>query len=615
VHKLLKEQIKRYLGSLDNASKEVQALLAHVDEAYQEADLIRVRLEKSRDNISEELIKRQHLLQREIEEGRETEKVLQRYAKRLETLHEIDRAILKAGSPQDIACAAVERMRAVLDIKTASVSLADFETGEMIEVCISREEGLDKSSMNRYSLDESLHHRLREGNIHSIEDLSKEKSPLVHVNKLQDEGVRSHISVPLIARDHLVGILELGVDTPGAFEEEKIEIAREVADQVAVSVQQAALLNEVQRLNENLELRIIERTAELERRAHEISLLNEMGEMLHSCVNSEEAYKAVAQIIPRIFPYLEGALGVLKDAGQLLEFRTSWGVEIPEEANFLRDDCWALRRGQAHLVEEIRPGLLCKHVEADEGYQPWFITFCIPLLAQSEMIGVLYMRSKKTESDSTDELEIEFTDANRQLALTVAEQIALALANLKLRETLRVQAIRDPLTGLYNRRYMEESLARELKRSTRNGSELGVVMLDIDHFKDFNDKYGHAVGDAMLRELGNFLQERVRQEDIACKYGGEEFVLILPNAGLEITRERAERIRADIKEVRIEVEGMVFENITISLGVSVFPKHGAQWENILRAADVALYQAKANGRDQVVVGKHYKQPENKATKA
>lgn len=602
MHKLLKEQIKHYLGSLDNASQEVQALLAAVDKAYQEADLIRIRLEKSRDNISEELIKRQLLLQKEIEEGRETEKALQKYANRLETLHEIDHAILKAGSPQDIACAAVERMRSVLDIKTVSVSLADFETGEMIEVCISREEGTDKSGINRYSLEGSLMQKLGEGKIHCIEDLSKEKSQLAHVNKLLDEGVRSHISVPMIARDHLVGILELGVDTPGPFDEENIEIAQEVADQVAVSVQQAALLNEVQQLNENLELRIIERTAELERRAHEISLLNEMGELLHSCVNSQEAYKVVTKIIPRIFPYLEGALGVLVDSELSLEFTASWGVNNPEESSYLRDDCWALRRGQAHLVEEFRPGLLCKHVEEDEGYQPWFITFCIPLVAQSERIGVLYLRTRQTEGDTTGELVQEFSDANRQLALTVAEQIALALANLKLQETLRVQAIRDPLTGLYNRRYMEESLERELKRSARNGIELGVIMLDIDHFKDFNDKFGHAVGDAMLKELGNFLQESVRQEDIACKYGGEEFVMILPNAGLEITQKRAERIRADIKEVIINVDGKIFENITLSLGVSVFPTHGPQWENVLKVADVALYQAKANGRDQVVLG-------------
>ena len=229
-------------------------------------------------------------------------------------------------------------------------------------------------------------------------------------------------------------------------------------------------------------------------------------------------------------------------------------------------------------------------------------------------MGVLYLRNTGQAESGSEDQEEKFTDANRQLAMTVAEQIALALANLKLQETLRIQAIRDPITGLYNRRYMEESLVREIQRSARNGKELGVIMLDIDHFKDFNDKYGHAVGDAMLRELGSFLQEKVRQEDIACKYGGEEFVLILPNAGLEITEERADIIRRDIKLVQVDVDGKIFENITLSFGVSIFPDHGEIWEHLLRAADVALYRAKTGGRDQVVVGKPYKKSEKSSKK-
>jgi diguanylate cyclase (GGDEF)-like protein len=177
----------------------------------------------------------------------------------------------------------------------------------------------------------------------------------------------------------------------------------------------------------------------------------------------------------------------------------------------------------------------------------------------------------------------------------------LALANLNLQESLRIQAIRDPITGLYNRRYMEESLEREIQRSIRSGSHLGVIMLDIDHFKKFNDRYGHAVGDALLRELGPFLQEKVRKEDIACKYGGEEFVLILPNANLSITADRAESIRRSVKGLHVTVGDKTFENIALSLGVSIFPTHGRDGDTVLKAADTALYKAKANGRDQVVV--------------
>ncbi|MCH7663506.1 MAG: sensor domain-containing diguanylate cyclase [Chloroflexi bacterium] len=598
MHKLLDEQINRFLGSLAHAPEGMRELLNAVNDVYQEADLMRARLENSRDNNSDELLKRQG--------------ELQRYAKRLETLHEIDREILRMESPQDIACAAIKRLREVLGIKMAIVSLADFETNEMIEVCVSLKEGLDKSSNRRYVLEESTMSALRKGSLLVVKDLEEDASR-ERDKRLLDEGVRGYLRVPLIARDHVVGLLEFGATEPNAFHQEDIEIAQEVADQVAVSLQQAALLDEVKRLNENLELRILDRTSELERHAYEITLLNDMGELLQSCVNSAEAYKVIAQHLPRIFPYLEGGLGVLTNSGQSLEFTGSWGVAYPVDTGFSKNDCWALRRGQPHLVEEIRPGLLCKHVEEDDGYQPWYSTFCIPLLTQSEAIGVLYLRNKRHAGDASEELEEQFTNANRQLAMTVAEQIALALANLNLQETLRIQAIRDPITGLFNRRYMEESLVREIQRSARNKNQLGVIMLDIDHFKEFNDKYGHAVGDAMLRELGSFLQEKVRQEDIACKYGGEEFVLILPNTSLEITEARAELIRRDIKLVQIEVDGTTFENITLSCGVSIFPDHGEIWEHLLRAADVALYQAKANGRDQVVAGKPYKKIKKKAS--
>lgn len=186
-------------------------------------------------------------------------------------------------------------------------------------------------------------------------------------------------------------------------------------------------------------------------------------------------------------------------------------------------------------------------------------------------------------------------------ALAVADIVSLALANLKLRETLRNQAIRDPLTGLFNRRYMEESLKREMYRAMRRGTKLGIIMLDIDHFKRFNDTYGHAAGDALLQELGNFLQARIRKEDIACRYGGEEFTLILPDSSLEDTRRRAEELREEVKHLHVRYNGEPIGNVTLSLGVAVFPDHGETAETVLQTADWALYLAKEKGRDQVVV--------------
>jgi diguanylate cyclase (GGDEF)-like protein len=194
----------------------------------------------------------------------------------------------------------------------------------------------------------------------------------------------------------------------------------------------------------------------------------------------------------------------------------------------------------------------------------------------------------------------QLTRAKQQLAVTVARQISLSLANLKLYESLQHQSIRDPLTGLFNRRYLEESLTREIHRASRDRQSLGIIMLDVDHFKRYNDTFGHEAGDAVLRELGLFLKKHIRSSDIACRYGGEEFMLILPEASLEHSIERAEQLREGIKHLNLEHHRQPLGGITLSLGVAVFPDCGLTGEAVIRAADAALYRAKIQGRDRTV---------------
>ena len=219
---------------------------------------------------------------------------------------------------------------------------------------------------------------------------------------------------------------------------------------------------------------------------------------------------------------------------------------------------------------------------------------CLPLLAQGETVGLLHIQ------DLVD-LSQERAEPLQTLAVTVGDHISLALANIRLRETLRHQVVHDALTGLFNRRYLEETLEREIYRGRRKGASLGLIMLDLDHFKHFNDTYGHEAGDNLLRTLGKFLGERVRREDVACRYGGEEFVLILPEASQEIVRQRAEDIRREFPKVPVLHRGQVLESVTVSLGVAMFPDHGATGRDVLRAADDAMYRAKAQGRNRVVV--------------
>jgi diguanylate cyclase (GGDEF)-like protein len=171
--------------------------------------------------------------------------------------------------------------------------------------------------------------------------------------------------------------------------------------------------------------------------------------------------------------------------------------------------------------------------------------------------------------------------------------------NLRLQKTLRVQAVRDPLTRLFNRRYLEETFERELRRAERRRKPLGVIMLDLDHFKAFNDTFGHAAGDALLRIFGQFLVSRSRREDVACRYGGEEFVLIFPDAPLDTTIRRAGQLREEAKSLQVQHHGHPLGNVTISVGIAAYPEHGSTTATLLRAADEALYRAKTEGRDRV----------------
>ena len=192
-----------------------------------------------------------------------------------------------------------------------------------------------------------------------------------------------------------------------------------------------------------------------------------------------------------------------------------------------------------------------------------------------------------------------YEKGTHEFALVVTEHLTLSLANLRLKEMLRTQATRDALTGLFNRRYMEESLEQEFHRSHRNKHPVSIIMLDIDHFKKFNDTYGHDAGDALLKELGTMLKSIVRKEDIACRYGGEEFILILPEATIEIAAQRAEYFRKALQFTSFRHLDQNIAMITVSMGVASYPDHGQDSETVFRRADEALYKAKNNGRNRV----------------
>jgi diguanylate cyclase (GGDEF)-like protein/PAS domain S-box-containing protein len=331
--------------------------------------------------------------------------------------------------------------------------------------------------------------------------------------------------------------------------------------------------------------------AQVEERNRTMTLANEMADMLQACQASQEAYRAIEHFMPRLFPDDSGALYMLNNSRNLFEIVASWGQNPLEVLVFAPDECWSVRRGRPHKVENPQEALRCHHVaEAGPGGY-----LCVPLIAQGETLGVFHLRLGPTVEAQTPALAA----VKDQLALTVAEDLALALANLRLRESLRNQAIRDPLTGLFNRRYLEETMERELNRAKRQEIPLGVIMMDLDHFKQYNDTFGHSAGDELLSALGFLLKSHIRGEDIACRYGGEEFMVILSGASISIALERAESLRQAVKEMDQRYPDL--KPTTLSLGVAVYPDHGGTGLELIQSADAALYRAKKAGRDRVMV--------------
>jgi diguanylate cyclase (GGDEF)-like protein len=323
----------------------------------------------------------------------------------------------------------------------------------------------------------------------------------------------------------------------------------------------------------------------------QMALLNELEEQLQACLVLDEVFQVASHLVPRLFPATSGALYVINNSRNWVEPSAVWGAQPPDSQAFGLEDCWALRRGRTHLSGHDHGNLACRHISPP---LPAF-SACLPLLAQGETQGVLHLR---TASDSAP---YQWDASYEQLARVIADSVALALANLKLRETLRQQSIRDPLTELFNRRYMEESLEREIMRAARAQRSVGIIMIDVDHFKKLNDSRGHDFGDSVLRQLGRFLKERTRGGDIACRYGGEEFTLILPEANLDQTRQRAEQHLREFVTLPVPHNGLYFDPPTLSLGVATYPDHGTSGAMVLKAADTALYHAKHEGRNQVVV--------------
>ncbi len=327
---------------------------------------------------------------------------------------------------------------------------------------------------------------------------------------------------------------------------------------------------------------------QLRRHTHEVTIINQLTSSLQSCQTREETAEVLRHFLALLFPRASGGLYLMHASRNLLSLMVSWGEGESEPAlvdPIKPQDCWSLRLGRPHTQGTALSGMPCDHLEAGVAN-----SLCVPLIAQSDIVAMLHIRIADAD---------QLPDAQR-LAELLATHTASALAGIILREALHRQSVRDPLTGLFNRRYLEESVEREILRARRSGNSLGFVMLDIDHFKRFNDEYGHQAGDLLLKEFAGFVLQSLRGEDIGCRYGGEEFLLLLPGADVEQAAQKAEQIRGSLSRLVLDFQGRRLPSVTASFGVSAYPDQGDDWETIIGLADGALYQAKADGRNRVV---------------
>jgi diguanylate cyclase (GGDEF)-like protein len=322
-------------------------------------------------------------------------------------------------------------------------------------------------------------------------------------------------------------------------------------------------------------------------RSQRLAVTAQMLQAMDSLTRTDELHSVLPAFLPKVLPGSSGIMYLYRHSRDYLQRVATWGGADHHPELVSPNECWGLRFGHAHGVQ-AGDDMHCSHWE-NAPPAPGRTDLCVPMISQGEVLGLLSV-SVPHGPDTAVELAA---------ATTISEQLAIGTSNINLREVLRRQSTVDELTGLYNRRYFDETLRRELFRAERMRASLAVVMIDLDHFKRMNDTYGHEAGDLVLRTVGRCLREGVRRTDIACRYGGEELVLVLPECDAAAARACAETLRTTVAALALDHGGAPLPQVTASFGVALWPAHAEDAHALVQAADRALYAAKHEGRNRV----------------
>lgn len=323
----------------------------------------------------------------------------------------------------------------------------------------------------------------------------------------------------------------------------------------------------------------------------EALLLAELGDWLQTCKSLDELYIVLKEYMRQMIPESRGELYIYANSRDVLDGAVCWG-ETDIHEHIKADACWALRRGRNYSFVPEKISFECPHVQEQETKSTGDY-ICVPIIAHGDTVGLLHLQFQKAE---TGKRNVRFP---HKFAAQCGELISLAIANVKLRDELHDQSTRDPLTGLFNRRYFLDALRNELKLQERKGGSFGLISFDADKFKSFNDNHGHDAGDMVLRAISEAMGSLFSEDEVLCRYGGEEFMVLIPGeTRIEVVRS-AEKLRASIQNLSIAYASRKLPTVTISCGVASFPQDGTQIQDLLKNADDALYLAKNEGRNRV----------------
>ncbi|MBE9000166.1 diguanylate cyclase [Nostoc sp. LEGE 12447] len=343
---------------------------------------------------------------------------------------------------------------------------------------------------------------------------------------------------------------------------------------------------EAQRSLTDLNRQLEEKTLRLEAKKREIIYLSDMADMLYCCESKDEMYQAVALTCSKLFPDMSGCICIISNSKNYVQMTSIWGDERIRTSKeiFSQSDCWALRRGKVNLLSSGKSGLVCNHL-----IQPVSGThLCVPLFGQGEVVGILHIYALE-----------EISPEEQQISEIIARTLGFALNNLSIKQRLTHDNLRDGMTQLFNQSYMETILEQRLAEAERSGQPLSVIFLDIDNFKSYNSRYGHVTANIVIQELAKLLLKSIRSFDIPCRWGGEEFVIVMPNMTLENLRKRVEQLRLDVEQMQLKDGDQILQGITASFGIAV-SEAGITVKDFLNRANQAMLEAKRTGKNRVM---------------